>query len=342
MQIRPYNESFRSAWDQYVAQHAEGTLFHTTGWMRAIERAFGYEPRYLLAEEGRQICGVLPLFVVSNCIQGRTLISTPFAVYGGICASDETTRQALAQAACQMAREAAVEYLELREQYQSFGDGFLTKDLYVTFDQELPQDSDRLLVRLAPATRNKIRKAQKQGLRAVTDNAQLDLFYEVFADSVRRLGTPVFPRRFFHLLREELGDALQLTVVWHGQRAIAGVLCFRFGGRLLSMYSASLEEGRNLAANNFVYWEILKQACQRGVRYFDFGRSKVGTGAYLFKVQWNMQERPLPYQYFLVRRKTMPNFSPTNSRFKPAIELWKHIPLPLTKVLGPALVRLFP
>ncbi|MGH9427060.1 MAG: GNAT family N-acetyltransferase, partial [Terriglobia bacterium] len=107
-------------------------------------------------------------------------------------------------------------------------------------------------------------------------------------------------------------------------------------------YGGSLHEARHLAANTLMYWEVIRDACERSIRVFDFGRSKLGTGSYFFKTQWNMQEQPLPYQYFLVARKTLPNFSPLNPRFKLAIALWKHVPLPVTKVLGPALVKLFP
>jgi lipid II:glycine glycyltransferase (peptidoglycan interpeptide bridge formation enzyme) len=130
--------------------------------------------------------------------------------------------------------------------------------------------------------------------------------------------------------------------VWHNSHAVAAVLSFRFCDRILPYYGGSLIEGRALAANNFMYWEVMKRALESGVRYFDFGRSKLGTGSYTFKTQWNMRELPLPYQFHLVRRKTMPNYSPVNSNFRLAISLWRSMPFSLTKKLGPSLARLFP
>jgi len=159
---------------------------------------------------------------------------------------------------------------------------------------------------------------------------------------VRQLGTPVFGKEFFRRLRAEFGDRCETTVVWHGEKAIAGALSFRFRDWILPYYGGSLMEGRRLAANNFLYWEVMKRALERGLQHFDFGRSKMGTGAHAFKCQWNMREYPLPYQYYLAGRKEMPNFSPTNPRFKSAIALWKHLPFSVTKLLGPRLVRLFP
>lgn len=342
LQVRAYDESLRSAWDEFVYRQPAGTLFHLTAWKRAIEKSFGFEPRYLLTEDEGEIRGVLPLFLVSNAIQGRTLISTPFAVYGGVCASDETAALSLREAACELARQEKVQYLELRERRAYADASFHTKELYVTFDQEFPDTPERLMQGFPRDTRYMIRKGQKENLRSTVDSNHLKLFHDIYAHSVRNLGTPVFSLRFFRTLMEEFADCAELTMIWKGEQALSGVLSFRFRDRILPYYGGSLPEGRRYAANNFMYWDVMTRAMQNGLRSFDFGRSKLGTGAYAFKTQWNMREHALPYQFFLVRRKDMPNFSPANPRFQAAISLWKRIPLPLTKMLGPSLVRLFP
>jgi len=342
IKIRSYAKSDRKDWDRFVLDQPGGSLFHLTAWKRAIEREFKFESRYLMAEDGGNICGVLPLFLSSNWIQGRTLISTPFAVYGGVCATDRAVRLALQDAACRMAVTEQVNYLELREPEQLAGDGFITKKLYVTFQQQLPSDPEQLMRGFPKDTRYMIRKGQKAGLRSVNDVSGLDAFYEIYAASVRNLGTPVFAKRLFTILIEEFGSAAEILTIWNGAQAIAAVLCFRFRDTILPYYGGSLLEGRQFAANNFMYWEVCRDACQRGLKLFDFGRSKVGTGSYAFKTQWNMKELPLPYQFHLVCRKSLPNFSPVNPKFKLATDVWKRIPLPVTKVLGPALVRLFP
>lgn len=342
MKIVPYHDDWKSAWDAFVFGHSEATLFHSTAWKRAIERAFGFESRYLLAEENGQIRGILPLFLSSNMIQGRTLISTPFAVYGGICASDPVASFELRQAACAMATKEGVDYLELREPFKLFGDGFLTKELYVTFEQQLPRDPEKLMKGFPKDTRYMIRKGQKSGLVATTSNAQIDSFHDLYAHSVRNLGTPVFSKSFFKILLEEFGDAATVTVISHASKPMAGVLSFYFRDAILPYYAGSLMESRQFGTNNFMFWELLRTSCERGLRTFDFGRSKLGTGSYFFKTQWNMTERPLPYQFYLVRRKSLPNFSPVNPKFKLATEIWKRMPLSLTKALGPPLVRMFP
>lgn len=342
VQVRTYQEELRAAWDEYVNHHPGASLFHLIAWKRAIERAFGYQARYLVAEDQGAIRGILPLFLTKNVLQGRTLISTPFAVYGGICAGDDASQQALCEAARQMAAAEKVQYLELRERWSSFDSSFHVKNLYVTFDQDLPRDPEQLLRGLPRDTRYMIRKGEKAGLTAVVDNAQLDVFYEIYAASVHHLGTPVFGKEFFRILLEEFGEQCEISVVWHGKQAVAAVLSFVFRDWILPYYGGSLPEGRRVAANNFMYWEVMKRAMARGLGHFDFGRSKLGTGAFAFKTQWNMRQHPLPYMYHLVRRKSMPNFSPANPRFQLLASAWRRLPFPLTKMAGPALVRLFP
>lgn len=342
MRIIEYSNEQQSQWDSFVLQQAGGTIFHTTAWMRAITRAFGYKPHYLAAEEDGRIAGVLPLFVTSNPLTGRTLISTPFAVYGGVCAASEEARVALLDAATELAEKSRVEYLELRTQEANTDLGFQTKNLYVTFDCPIEPDPERLLKQLPKDTRYMIRKAQKAGLRSTKGNHQVNEFYEIYAESVRNLGTPVFSKKFFKLLLEEFGETAEIRMVWKDQQALAGVMSFRFRDWILPYYGGSTLEARQYAANNFMYWDLLEDARQRGIKFFDFGRSKLGTGAHAFKSQWNMRERALPYQFHLVKRQDMPNFSPANPRFQRAIELWKRMPFPLTKLLGPALVKLFP
>ena len=342
MNIVEYKNEDQRAWDSYVLQHEQGTLFHLTAWKRAIEREFSYKPRYLMAMRGDQVAGVLPLFLVSNIMTGRTLISTPFAVYGGVCASDTDARDALIDAACSRAHSEKVEYLELRLQEADSRPGFHTKNLYVTLDTVIDTDSDVLFKKLPRGTRYMVRRGQKAGLRATHGHNELDTFFEIYARSVRNLGTPVFSRNFFKILLEELGETVEIMVVWKDQLAVSAVMSFRFRDWILPYYGGSTSEGRRVAANNFMYWELLESARQRGIRNFDFGRSKRDTGAYEFKSAWGMRERPLPYQFYLVRRKDMPDFSPANPRFNTAIELWKRIPFPVTKAIGPALVKLFP
>jgi FemAB-related protein (PEP-CTERM system-associated) len=332
------------AWENYALQHHSATVFHTITWKRVIERAFGFPPMYLFVSRAGRVCGILPLFLVSNPVIGKVLISTPFAVYGGPCGDDRESCESLLQGASSLADSLGVQYLELRNrEYSPGNDRFQRKDLYIAFDCELPNSSEALIKGFPRDTRYMIRKAQKNGLTSVLDNNRLDDCYDLYAESVTNLGTPVFGKKYFQILREEFGESLEVMVIEDATgSAVAAALSFRFRDWVIPYYGGSGRKGRSVAANNFMYWEIMRSAIEKGIRYYDFGRSKLNTGSHFFKTQWNMREYPLPYHFLLVRRAEKPNFSPANSRFRPAIDLWKRIPVPLAKLIGPQLIKLFP
>ena len=342
IEVKQFTDAVSAAWDRFVGEHPDGTFLHLTNWKRAIERAFPYQSRYLYAERGGRMEGILPLFLVKNPVIGKVLISTPFAVYGGICAATEEAHRALREQACRMAQELQVEHLELRCRHSAGEPGFHTKELYVSFDREMPADPEALLKSFPKDTRYMVRKGQKAGLTSEIENHSIDVLHDIYAHSVRNLGTPVFSIRFFRILVEEFGSLIENTVIRQGKEPIAAVMSFRFRDTIAPYYGGALHEARKVAANNFMYWEVMRRAIEGGLRRYDFGRSKVNTGAHFFKTQWGMDEKPLPYQFYLVRRKEMPNFSPANPRFKFAIEAWKRIPVSLAKLVGPPIIKLFP
>jgi len=340
--VHEFTDDQQAGWDRYVLEHNDGTVFHLTAWKRVVERAFGFQARYLVAKCNGVVQGVLPLFHVRNPIVGSTLISTPFAVAGGVIASGDAAAEALTARACEIAERERVEYLELREKQERNLPSFRTKELYVNFDKDLTPDIEKLFASLPRDTRYMIRKGQKASLKAEVGPQHLDVCHHIYAESVRNLGTPVFSKKYFHIIQEEFGDMVEVLAISLQNRPLAAVLSFRFKDWIVPYYGGSILEGRRYAANNFMYWELMRSAAERGCRHFDFGRSKIGTGAHFFKTQWSMKEVPLPYRFYLVRRKDMPNFSPANAKFRLAIEAWKRIPLPIAKLVGPPLVRLFP
>ena len=159
---------------------------------------------------------------------------------------------------------------------------------------------------------------------------------------MQRLGTPVFPKSFFENLVSEFGAQIDVMVVVLESQPVSAVMSFLFRDTILPYFAGANAAAPRLAANNFMYWQLMTLAAQKGVRYFDFGRSKKNTGAYAFKSQWGMNVTPLDYQLYLVRRKTVPNFSPVNPKFEIAGRIWRRLPRSLARMLGPRIVRWFP
>jgi FemAB-related protein (PEP-CTERM system-associated) len=183
-----------------------------------------------------------------------------------------------------------------------------------------------------------VRKGIKAGLRSDLDDS-IERFFDAYAVSLRNLGTPVFPKKLFATLRDVFGEDCEILTVTKDDRVISSVLSFFFRDEVLPYYGGGTAEARALKGNDFMYWEVMRRACERGVRVFDYGRSKQGTGSYSFKKNWGFEPEPLFYKYRLVKSREIPNVNPLNPKYQLFVRLWKYLPLSLSKVVGPAISR---
>jgi FemAB-related protein (PEP-CTERM system-associated) len=328
-------------WDRFVMSSRVGSFYHLTGWRTVVERILGHRCFMLVARSEGAIIGVFPISWVRSRLFGDCLVSMPLAVYGGICTEDRNAYFRLLEAGNALANRLGVQYLEMRNRTELFPTPLPGRDLYVTFTQDLSPGPEKLLQGLPRDTRYMVRKSLKSGMEWTRDIA-LDEFYELYARSLHRLGTPVFSKELFRLLLEEFGGRCRLYGVRKGKKAIAGVLNFYFRDQVLPYYAGALPEYYKEAPNNFMYWNLISDSCAEGIRTFDFGRSKRGTGACSFKSSWAMDETPLPYRYQLVRAQEVPRLSPVDKKFQLPVAMWKRMPYSWTKMLGPRLVRCIP
>lgn len=341
VEVRELKPGEEAEWDQFVTSSPSGTFYHLIGWKRVVERALGRRCFLLSARRNGTLTGVFPIGWVRNRLFGDCLVSMPLAVYGGICSEDRESYFALLNAGHELAKRLGVKYLEMRNRTEPFPTSLPGRDLYVTITQDLSPGAEKLLQGLPRDTRYMVRKSLKGGLEWTPD-LKLDEFYDIYARSLHRLGTPVFAKDLFRIMMEEFGSKCSLYGVRKSGTPIAGVLSFYFRDGVLPYYAGALPEHYKDAPNNFMYWKLITQSCEEGLRTFDFGRSKLGTGACAFKSSWGMELTPLPYRYQLVRAQEVPHLSPVDKKFQLPIAIWKRLPLGVTKVLGPRLVRCIP
>jgi FemAB-related protein (PEP-CTERM system-associated) len=258
-------------------------------------------------------------------------------VYGGALTESPVVRRILEDEAIKLATRLGVDYLELRGQ-EIVHPKSIRKDLYVTFRKEIDPDPEKNLLAIPRKQRRMVRQGMKAELSAEIDT-DMSRFYDIYATSVRNLGTPVFSRKYFEILKEVFGQNCQVLTVIRDNRAISSILSFYFRDEVLPYYGGSVPEARQVAGNDFMYWELMRRASEQGIRVFDYGRSKKGTGSFDFKKNWGFEPQPLKYEYLLVKAKTMPDVSPLNPRYRLFIDLWRHMPLTLTKLIGPMIAK---
>jgi FemAB-related protein (PEP-CTERM system-associated) len=325
-------------WDAFVRTSEDGSPFHLTAWKRAVETAYGHRAHYLMARRGHRVEGVLPLFEVRGVLGGRALISVPYGVYGGICSNSPEATRALVDAATDLGRQRRVSYVELRQR-RDLGIGLPTKSLYVTFARALSKSEEENAQAIPRKQRRMTRQGARYGLRATIGRHHLDRVWDIYARSLRNLGSPVFPRRLFQALYDEFDKDCQVLAVWHDERIVAGVVTFFYEDQVVPYYGADLREKHLYGVADFMYWQLMCHAAKAGYRVFDFGRSREGTGSYDFKRHWGFEPVPLPYQYVLLNGGQLPDVSPSNPRLQLVRRIWRKLPLTVTNHVGPFLTR---
>ena len=338
LRLAPEDARDNVSWDAYVMAHPRATFFHRAGWQRVLRNVFRHDTHFLKAERGGRIVGVLPLAHVKSMLFGSSLTSLPFAVYGGVVADDEEAAVALETEAQRLARELGVQHLEMRNLQPRHAD-WPRQDLYVTFRKAILPEEEANMLAIPRKQRAMVRKGIKNGLVSSIDDG-VDRFFTLYADNVHRHGTPAMPKRYFQALRQEFGqDCEVLTVTGPDGRLLSTVLSFYFRDEVLPYYAGDDEAARDLAANDFKYWELMRLSCARGLKTFDYGRSKQGTGPYAFKKNWGFEPQPLHYEYCLYKRDAVPQNNPNNAKFKLLIETWRRMPIGMANWLGPHIVR---
>jgi FemAB-related protein (PEP-CTERM system-associated) len=336
--VRSFCPGDERRWDPFVRAAPEGTFFHLSGWKHVIERAFGHPTYYLLSERSGALTGVLPLTHVKSRLFGSSLISNAFGVDGGPLAADAESVRLLGTEAVRLMDALRVPVLEFRGGPATGDDWVGRSDLYATFRRAIDPAVERNLKLIPRKQRAMIHKGERNRLRSEIDE-DVGRLHRVYAESVRNLGTPVFGKSYFRILREEFADCSDIVTITKDGRAVASVLNFYFRDQVLPYYGGGVRAARELAANDFMYWEVMRRACERGCRVFDFGRSKRGTGSYAFKHNWGFEAIPLTYHFRLALGRRVPDLNPLNPKLRLFIAAWKRLPLPVATRLGPPIVR---
>jgi FemAB-related protein (PEP-CTERM system-associated) len=330
----------RARWDAFVQTCPDATFFHRAGWQAVIERSFGHKTWFYFAELDGAIVGVLSLCQIKSPLFGHSLGSLPFCVYGGVAAVSDAARTALDAAADRLATSLKVGHLEYRNILPAHANdpAWIGKDLYVTFRKGFSGDDEANMNAIPRKQRAMVRKGIKAGLTGEIDQST-ERFFAAYSTSVHRLGTPVFSKKYFRILKEVFGEDCEVRVIVREQQIVAAVMSFFFRDEVIPYYGGGMPAAREFAGNDFMYWNLMQAAAARGYRMFDFGRSKLGTGAYDFKKNWGFEAQPLAYEYRLYASKAVPDNNPLNPKYQMFIKAWQKLPLALANMIGPHIVK---
>jgi len=321
-------------------QEQKGTLFHRPAWLKAVESGTGQRATGFVAEDQGRITAWLPVTQVRSVLFGRGLVSSGFAVDGGILAVDEASEQAVAFAAEHFAERNDFASVELRGGVIPAG-WRQWDDKHAGFVRDLAEDDEAQLLAIPRKSRAEVRKGLKADLaiRIGREERDLTAHYAVYSESVRNLGTPVFPRSLFRAMIEAFPDSSDILTVFEGDTPVSSVLSFYHDGAVLPFWGGGVFAARRLRANERMYYELMCHARRQGMTRFDFGRSKTGSGPYNYKKNWGFEPTPLVYGEWTAPGREARNVDPTSESYSRKIELWKKLPLPVANAIGPWIAR---
>lgn len=331
-----------AAVDDWVCAHAGSTPFHRPAWSMAVEKGTGQRAIFLVARRASgKIAGVLPLTLVHSPLFGRALVSSGFAVDGGILADDGAVADALADACWAHAERYSCPTAELRGGMLPTGGWTHKADSYLGFAKALEGNDEAQLLAVPRKHRAELRKGLENGLdiRFGNDTDLLDIHYRLYADNVHRLGTPVFPKALFAAVLEAFGADADIILASKDGEPVTTILSLYHNGACMPYWHGARAAARALRSNEVAYYRLMNHARDRGCTTFDFGRSKVGTGPAAWKKTWGFEGVPLIYAVRAAAGQDIRDINPLSPQYQKKVELWKKLPLPLASWIGPHIAR---
>ncbi len=328
-----------SGWRAVVQTNPAANLGQPHGWFAVISTAYSHTPLYLQAEDSSGNVGVLPAFLIRRPLVGSVVASMPFLDAGGPCGDSGRLADALVNRLGEEAQRHGASHVQLRciRPMNLPAKASLEK---VTLSLPLPSDPDRLWRGLDAKVRNQVRKAERS--RISVEVGGLDLlneFYQVFAANMRDLGSPVHSKRFFRAILEQFGEAAHAVLVKKDGVTLGGLISMVFKDTLYVPWASTLRKYAALCPNMLLYWETLRRGCKDGLARFDFGRSTRGSGTYRFKRQWGADEVQLYWYTIPIGRQRVKTVSGSDAKWALMSRLWRHLPVPVSRVLGPQIRR---
>jgi FemAB-related protein (PEP-CTERM system-associated) len=328
--------------DRYVANHKNGTPFHRTAWVESVANACDHDWRYIVAEDQNgELQAVLPLHLIHSPLFGRALVSSGFAVGGGILSDSELGTELLADAAWQFAQRHSFPSVELRGGPVPGGDWQHKTGTYAGFVKDLADNDEDQLLAIPRKQRAEVRKGLKNNLEIRVGSGSQDRsdHYAVYSESVRNLGTPVFPSNLFSAVLDAFGDDADILTVLEDGNPVASVLSLYHNGVVMPYWGGGTWDARRLRANDIMYYALMNHARNRGCNRFDFGRSKTRTGAFSFKKNWGFEPEPLSYAIRTANGEEARDVNPMSPKYRLQVAIWQRLPLLVANRLGPLIAK---
>lgn len=344
MTITELEERERPTWDAYVENSAHGLPQHLSGWRDVMSKTYGYATHYLMAKEGEEVVGVLPLFIVRSFLVDDSAMTMP----GGLCADDPEVAAALIDRGKQVAQRAKVKRLVLQDTRRNWPGDLQTTSHHVSWVIDVRAGTDALWKGLDKNIRRQVRMARNKGLTVEIDRtgAHIDDFYEILSRFTHNIGTPLFGQSFLEHIVETFPGGFNIAVVYKEKQPVGAYFQLEMGNTVYGTWGATLHEYLKQRAVYLAYWEMLSDTVVNGYDYLDMGRSSAGSNSSKFKGQWGGVSSPVYQQIAGIgghhSAASIVDRVESDSKFQRFMQVWPKLPFSVVQILGPRLRRHVP
>jgi serine/alanine adding enzyme len=339
--VQRLTQELEPKWDDYALKNG-ASIYHDTRWIHLIKKVFGHDSYHLMAIDDGVVCGILPLVRLKSLLFGDFLISMPYFNYGGAIANNKVIENILMQGAIELASELGAAHIEFRDT-DARDKSWAQRTDKVNMILDLPESVELLRKRIGSKLRSQIRRPQKEGVESIIGGHELlDDFYRVFSINMRDLGTPAYSKSFFSEILSVFSEETRIAIIRLKEMPVSAAFLIGHNGQMEIPWASTIKEYNKFSPNMFLYWEVIKNAIESGYKNFDFGRSTIDSGTYRFKKQWGATPKQLYWHYWLSDKKEIPKLNPENSKYKLAIKVWQHLPIAVSSLLGPCIIKNLP
>ena len=295
-------------WMELVEKHPHATVFHTTGWLKALYDTYGYEPiAFTTSAPSGRLGNGLVFCRVRSWLTGDRMVSLPF--------SDHCEPLFDAHEDFQF----VIDYLQADFEHQNWkylelhpiSDRFVDKSvadilqpakLYYVHLLDLRSDLDRIFRRLhRNSVQHRIKRAERAGLGYERGNSDklVREFYALLLSTRARRSLPSPPFAWFQNPARSMGNALEIRLAQRGRISIAAIMRLQFRNTVNYKYGGSDLRFEELGATPYLLWKVIEESKAEGALEFDLGRSPIDNSSLIaFKDCWTTRRFPLSYWRF--------------------------------------------
>jgi FemAB-related protein (PEP-CTERM system-associated) len=342
--------SIKSEWENFCKAHPGNNIYYSWNFLESISETFKHSIYLVVARntDSGALGAILPIIEQKSFLFGHLWTSIPFVNYGGPLSEDSATEGLLLEATRKAAAVLRVKRIEIRGlNARNVSNSWILSKNKASMWLSLPRShsSDELISSFKAKLRSQIKKGYTSEIKCRFGREELvDDFYKVFARNMRDLGTPVYSKRLFSDLLAHLPENSWIHVIYHRNTPVAVGFLIKSGNAMEIPWASAIRDFNRFNVNMVLYWEALKFSCQKKCDYFDYGRSTIGAPTYQFKKQWGCT--PIQhYWYGCSPNDVVSNHGAANTddpKFELLIAIWQKLPIWLTKILGPSIVKNIP